>query len=234
MTPQQIYQWLVELIAKWPETKVTMTWGEPHFRVGDKIFSGWGAHKDGRYSMGIKLDKDKQAAFVASDPRFAIAPYVGKHGWVSFHPGDEPDLGEVEALLLESYRNVAPRTLVAKLDAGWSGGAAGEGTTSRLAARGKPTARRSAAAEPKQAGRQAKPAAKPAGKRAKLVGRQTKPVAKPAGKQARPGAKPAGKRAKPAAEKAPAKQAKPAKPKAPAKPAKPKARAKPQAGKPRS
>ena len=132
MTPQQIYQWLVELIAKWPETKVTMTWGEPHFRVGDKIFSGWGAQKDGRYSMGIKLDKDKQAAFVASDPRFAIAPYVGKHGWVSFHPGDEPDLGEVEALLLESYRNVAPKTLVAKLDAGGSGGAAGDGAALRF------------------------------------------------------------------------------------------------------
>lgn len=213
MKPQQIYQWLVELIAKWPETKVTMTWGEPHFRVGDKIFSGWGAHKDGRYSMGIKLDKDKQAAFVASDPRFAIAPYVGKHGWVSFHPGDEPDLGEVEALLLESYRNVAPKTLVAKLDAGGSGGAAGERPAKKAAAKGQPPARRRAAAGQKPA----KPLAKLAP--AKPVAKQAKPVAKKApAKQA----KPAAKQAKPAAKKAPAKQAKPS------------ARAKPQAGKRRA
>ena len=125
MTPQQLYQWLVELIGTWPDTKVTMTWGEPHFRVGDKIFSGWGAHKDGRYSMGAKLDKDKQAALVASDPRFEVAPYVGKHGWVSFTPGDKPDLGEIEALLVESYRNVASKTQVARLDAGGAAGKTG-------------------------------------------------------------------------------------------------------------
>ena len=124
MTPQQIYQWLVELIGTWPETKVTMTWGEPHFRVGDKIFGGWGAHKDGRYSMGAKLDKDKQAALVASDPRFAVAPYVGKHGWVTFTPGDDPDVGELEALLLESYRNIASKAQLAKLDAGGGGSGA--------------------------------------------------------------------------------------------------------------
>lgn len=117
MTPQALYQWLVELIGAWPETKVTMTWGEPHFRVGDKIFSGYGAHKDGRYAMSAKLDKDKQAALVASDPRFQIAPYVGKHGWVAFYPGDEPDLGELEALLMESYRNVAPKKLAEALGA---------------------------------------------------------------------------------------------------------------------
>lgn len=134
MTPQQLYQWLVELIGTWPETKVTMTWGEPHFRVGDKIFSGWGAHKDGRYSMGAKLDKDKQAALVASDPRFEVAPYVGKHGWVSFTPGDKPDLGEIEALLLESYRNVASKTQVARLDAGGGGSA---GKTNKAGAAGK-------------------------------------------------------------------------------------------------
>jgi predicted DNA-binding protein (MmcQ/YjbR family) len=118
VTPQQVYDWLVEFVATLPGTRVTLTWGEPHFRVGDKIFSGWGMHKDGRYAIGAKLDKDKQAALVASDRRFQIAPYVGKHGWVSFFPGANPDLGELEALLLESYRNIAPKALSARLRAG--------------------------------------------------------------------------------------------------------------------
>jgi hypothetical protein len=63
---------------------------------------------------GIKLDKDKQAALVASDSRFEVAPYVGKHGWASFFPGDDPDLSELEALVVESYCNIAPRHLAAK------------------------------------------------------------------------------------------------------------------------
>lgn len=144
MTPQALYQWLVELIGSWPETKVTMTWGEPHFRVGDKIFSGYGAHKDGRYAMSAKLDKDKQAALVASDPRFQIAPYVGKHGWVAFYPGDEPDLGELEALLMESYRNVAPKKLAEAL------GAAGpaKAKPTRKPAKPAASAKRTAKAKP--------------------------------------------------------------------------------------
>lgn len=157
MTPQQLYQWLVELIGTLPDAKVTMTWGEPHFRVGDKIFSGWGAHKDGRYAMSAKLDKDKQAALVSSDPRFSVAPYVGKHGWVSFAPGDKPDLGEIEALLLESYRNVATKTQVAKLDGGARPAAKAapakpaKARPAKPAAKAKPAAAKAAKAKPAKA-----------------------------------------------------------------------------------
>lgn len=188
MTPQQIYQWLVELIGTWPETKVTMTWGEPHFRVGDKIFGGWGAHKDGRYSMGAKLDKDKQAALVASDPRFTVAPYVGKHGWVTFTPGDDPDVGELEALLLESYRNIASKAQLAKLYAGSGGGGAKAKATKAPA---------------KKPARKA-PAKKPAPVAAKAA------VKAPAAKKAKPAAKmPAVQKAAPAKKAKPAAKAKP-------------------------
>jgi len=37
-----------------PNTKETITWGEPHFRVGEKIFAGYG-EKDGHPSIGFKL-----------------------------------------------------------------------------------------------------------------------------------------------------------------------------------
>lgn len=64
-----------------PDTKLTMTWGKPHFRVGDKIFAGYG-EEDGTPVIGFKLEKKKAAALVKK-PGFAPAPYVGRHGWVS-------------------------------------------------------------------------------------------------------------------------------------------------------
>jgi predicted DNA-binding protein (MmcQ/YjbR family) len=168
MTPQQVYQWLVVLVATLPNTRVTLTWGEPHFRVGDKIFGGWGAHKDGRYLLSAKLDKDKQAALVASDPRFQVAPYVGKHGWVAFQPGDDPDLGELEALVLESYRLIAPAKLVAQLPAAKA--------SKPLAKAGKPLAK---AGKPlAKAGKPAAKAGKPMAKASKPVAKANKPMAK--------------------------------------------------------
>ena len=102
-----------------PSTKVTMTWGSPHMRVGEKIFTGWGLEDDGaHWSFSVKLDKDKQAALVQSDPRFAIAAYTGKYGGTTMTVAKgEEDWGEIAALVEEGYRNIAPKTLIAKLDA---------------------------------------------------------------------------------------------------------------------
>ena len=81
-------------------------------RVGDKIFTGWELGEGGKtWSFNVKLDKDKQAALVASEPRrFSVAPYVGKHGWVTVTvvKGKER-WGEIEALVDEGYANVAPK-----------------------------------------------------------------------------------------------------------------------------
>jgi predicted DNA-binding protein (MmcQ/YjbR family) len=94
-----------------PDTKVTMTWGSPHMRVGDKIFTGWGLEDDERHwSFSVKLDKDKQAALVQSDPRFAIAAYTGKYGGTTMTVAKgEEDWGEIAALVEDGYRNVAPK-----------------------------------------------------------------------------------------------------------------------------
>jgi hypothetical protein len=102
-----------------PDTKVTMTWGSPHMRVGEKIFTGWGLEDGGRsWSFSVKLDKDKQAALVQSDPRFAIASYTGKYGGTTMTvaKGDE-DWGEIAALVEEGYRNIAPKKLIAMIGA---------------------------------------------------------------------------------------------------------------------
>jgi len=99
-----------------PDTKETLTWGQPHFRVGEKIFAGCGEER-GRVVIGFKLDMDHADAII-QDPRFWRAPYVGHKGWVSMEAGGVDDWDEVRPLVLESYRLIAPRRTVAKLDGG--------------------------------------------------------------------------------------------------------------------
>ena len=98
-----------------PDTKETMTWGEPHFRVFDKIFAGCGTEKQ-RLSIGCKLKKEHQAAIVQR-PGFSIAPYVGRHGWISIDPAVFADWDEIAELITISYRLIAPKKSLAKLDA---------------------------------------------------------------------------------------------------------------------
>lgn len=81
----------------------TLTWGEPHFRIRNKIFCGLGV-RDGREVTSVKLERAHAEARLL-DPRFRPAPYVGRYGWVAFALEDvTPD--ELAALLEESYRLV--------------------------------------------------------------------------------------------------------------------------------
>jgi predicted DNA-binding protein (MmcQ/YjbR family) len=104
------------IVRRLPETTEVEAWGHPTFRVKDKIFVGYGVENGGA-SLGVKTTPDMQAALVSSDPRFSIAAYVGKHGWVSMSLAGAVDLAEVEALVRGSYRLVAPSKLVQRLDA---------------------------------------------------------------------------------------------------------------------
>jgi predicted DNA-binding protein (MmcQ/YjbR family) len=99
-----------------PDTKLTMPWGAPHFRVGEKIFCGYGGKK-GQPTIDLKLEMEHADILVHSDPRFTSAPYVGHKGWVSMDAKAIKDWDEVRALVLESYRLIAPKKTLAKLDA---------------------------------------------------------------------------------------------------------------------
>ena len=96
-----------------PDTKLTMTWGSPHFRVGEKIFCGFGA-EDGKEVMGVKLGMS-HARSIVKDARFWPAPYVGKHGWVSMNVTLRKSWDEVAALIRESYELIAPKASLKKL-----------------------------------------------------------------------------------------------------------------------
>ena len=93
-----------------PEATEVEAWGHPTFRVRDKIFASCGG-ENGVWSLGMKTTHEMQAGLVMSDPRFSIAPYVGKHGWVHMRVDDTIDWGEVRALVVGSYRMIAPKVL---------------------------------------------------------------------------------------------------------------------------
>ena len=95
-----------------PDTKETPTWGQPHFRVGEKIFAGCGLEK-GSISVGFKLEMDHADAMVKR-PGFSRAPYVGHKGWVSVDPEVATDWDELRALIHESYRLIAPKRTLAR------------------------------------------------------------------------------------------------------------------------
>jgi len=99
-----------------PDTKETMTWGKPHFRVGDKIFAGCG-EEQGKQVIGFKLEKAHADAII-KDPRFWRAPYVGHKGWVSMDAAAVKDWNEVRSMILESFRLIAPKKVLAKLAEG--------------------------------------------------------------------------------------------------------------------
>src|SRR5689334_7622477 len=96
-----------------PDTKLTMTWGSPHFRVGEKIFCGFGA-EDGKQVLGVKLEMS-HARSIIKDTRFWPAKYVGKHGWVSMDVTRRKSWDEVAALIRESDELIAPKASRAKL-----------------------------------------------------------------------------------------------------------------------
>jgi len=54
----------------------------------------------------------------AAPERFFRPPYVGHRGWIGIYLDIEVDWDEVAGVVYRAYRHVAPKRLLAKLDAG--------------------------------------------------------------------------------------------------------------------
>ena len=112
-TYDEVLENMREICLSLPDTKETITWGQPHFRVGEKIFAGCGEEK-GKMSIGCKL-KMEHAVEILMDERFTKAPYVGNKGWVSMDASQIKSWEEIKPLILESYRLIASKKSLAKL-----------------------------------------------------------------------------------------------------------------------
>lgn len=103
-----------------PEAHEVEAWGEPTFRVRNKLFAMFASagnhHGAGRPAVWCKAAPGNQELMIEAAPgRYFKPPYVGPSGWVGMWLDRRVSWKEVDALLRDSYLLVAPRKLVTAL-----------------------------------------------------------------------------------------------------------------------
>ncbi|KJK56938.1 MmcQ/YjbR family DNA-binding protein [Saccharothrix sp. ST-888] len=102
-----------------PHTTERLTWEtQVTLRVGEKIFA-MGDPDAG--SVCVKASKEDQVELLAADPAtYAVAPYVGRHGWVLVSLATVAS-DELRDLMTEAWRSTAPKRLVKEFEAAGGG-----------------------------------------------------------------------------------------------------------------
>ena len=103
-----------------PEAHEVEAWGEPTFRVRNKLFAMFADannhHGGGRPAVWCKAAPGNQELMIGLAPeRFFKPPYVGPSGWIGIWLDGKVDWAEVADLLRDSYLLVAPKKLAAAL-----------------------------------------------------------------------------------------------------------------------
>ena len=103
-----------------PEAHEVETWGEPTFRVRNKLFAMYAApnnhHGGGRPALWIKSTHVNQDLLIQSDSdRFFSPPYVGPSGWVAMYVDKKPDWKVLSEIVHDGYCLTAPKKLAATL-----------------------------------------------------------------------------------------------------------------------
>jgi len=109
-----------KLALSLPEAHEVEAWGEPTFRVKNKIFAMYAHanthHGAGRNAVWCKAAPVNQRLMVDAAPdRFFVPPYVGPSGWVGVWLDVNVDWAELQDLLRDAWRITAPKKLVAAL-----------------------------------------------------------------------------------------------------------------------
>ena len=100
------------------EAHEVQAWGEPTFRVRNKLFAMYAKadnhHGDGRNAIWCKASRVNQRLMIDAAPdRFFSPPYVGPSGWVGVYLDREVDWQELMDLLWDAWRMTAPKKLAA-------------------------------------------------------------------------------------------------------------------------
>jgi hypothetical protein len=103
-----------------PEAHEAEAWGEPTFRVRNKLFAMYADaanhHGDGRRAVWCKATPLTQDLLVRANPdRFFVPPYVGPSGWVGIYLDRATDWKGLADLLRDGYRMIAPKRLLSRL-----------------------------------------------------------------------------------------------------------------------
>ena len=104
-----------------PEATERLSHGEPTWFVRDKTTFVMFAdrHHDDRVGFWCAAPPGAQESLVSADPEhFYRPPYVGHRGWLGVYLDvDGVDWTHLAEIVDEAYRQVAPKRLVAELDA---------------------------------------------------------------------------------------------------------------------
>jgi hypothetical protein len=106
-----------------PEVTERLSHGSPCFFVRGKrtfVMTMPDGHHDTDFpQMWCAAPVGGQDELIAADPRrFFKPPYVGHRGWVGVRLDRDPDWAEIAEVCVDAYRTIAPKTLLARLDAG--------------------------------------------------------------------------------------------------------------------
>ena len=135
---------LRELCLALPEAHEVIAWGEPTFRVKNKLFAMYAGphthHGAGRPGVWVKAEDGAQEVLIAADPdRFFRPPYVGPSGWVGIQLDAGVDWDDVAELLAVAWRLTAPARLLRAADLETRPAAASPGATKRTGKKRKPS-----------------------------------------------------------------------------------------------
>lgn len=93
-----------------PETSEQFAWGMPIFRVAGKLFL---TLPEAETSVAVRcpiIDRDELV--VAEPNKFWIATHEANNAWVRVRLAALDDKTELEAIILDSWRQAAPRHLL--------------------------------------------------------------------------------------------------------------------------
>ena len=106
---------------RYPEVTERPSHGSPTFFVREKktlVTLHDDHHGDGVLAIWAPAPAGVQEAMVEAEPaRFFRPAYVGHLGWIGYRLDRDPDWDEVAGIIDDSYRKVAPKSLVHQLDA---------------------------------------------------------------------------------------------------------------------
>lgn len=117
VSPQEVVR---SICLLFPDVEERPSHGHPAWFIrGNRQFATFhSAHHDvSRPHLWCAAPPGAQEALVARDPAtYFRPPYVGHRGWVGVYLDTGADSSEIEGLLIEAFRSVAPAKVLAQFD----------------------------------------------------------------------------------------------------------------------
>jgi predicted DNA-binding protein (MmcQ/YjbR family) len=115
--PASPLQRLRQLCLALPGAHEVEAWGEPTFRVNNKLFAMYAAadnhHGAGHHAVWIKSTQVNQGFLLRAKPkRYFSPPYVGPSGWIGVRLDGRVNWKDVADLLRDGYELAAPKPRV--------------------------------------------------------------------------------------------------------------------------